>query len=85
MSRQLEKDALDFYKWFERHKTDAMDLPNRVTFLTEALDCVMWVLAKAIEDIQILEGRRKPNGIIVANPYLNKVPKDLRVQDPGDV
>ena len=44
----------------------------------EAIDFLLWTLARTVEDMRDIEGRRK-NGHELADPYLFKaVPKSIR-------
>lgn len=79
MSKNLEKELLEIAEWYTFNKTVEMGIDNRLAFLTKACDFLIWALARACEDIQVLEGRRRNGFPMQHDPYVvNAVPKNLR-------
>lgn len=61
MSRELEQEALDVAKWWTYHKDECSDLERKVAFQTRAIDHLLWLLGRAVQDIKNLEaGYRLP-------------------------
>lgn len=59
MSVELEKEALDVAKWWTYHKGNIPDMQKRVEFQGKAIDHLLWLLGRAIQDIKTLEHRAK--------------------------
>lgn len=61
MSRELEQEALDVAKWWTYHKDECSDVAKRVDFQMRAIDHLLWLLGRAVQDIKNLEaGYRLP-------------------------
>ncbi len=79
MSKRLEKELLEVAQWYTAHKGDAMSVESRMQFLTKSIDYLIWAFAKAVEDIQHLEGRKRNGALMPHDPYImTAVPSNLR-------
>ena len=59
MSQRSTEKFRDFLTWFNEHKRDSMGVPERLTFLETAFDCLAMNVVDLLEDITDLEGRPK--------------------------
>jgi len=77
MSSSLEKELLEVAQWYTYHKGEPMDVERRIEFLTKTCDFLIWTMARMVEDLRLLEGRkRNGNGY---DPYITlAVPNSLR-------
>lgn len=68
MSRRLESDVVDWVKWFYEHKDDGGDVHKKIEFLTCSIDGLLGMLALAVIDIRVLEGRGNDETSIIMTP-----------------
>ncbi len=79
MSKAVERELLEVAQWYTAHKDDGMGIEERLAFLTKAIDLLIWSQARAVEDIQQLEGRKRNGTLLPHDPYvMNAVPVNLR-------
>lgn len=79
MSKALERELLEVAQWYCYHKDTDMPIEKRLEFLTKAMDFLIWTLAKSVEDIRVLEGRRETHGSLIEDPYiLRALPNSLK-------
>lgn len=57
MSKELEQELLNFGKWYDEHLREVSDVQKQLKFQQDAIDQLLWVFARAVQDIQRLEGR----------------------------
>ena len=61
MSRKLEQEILEVATWANYNRKDVLkshaSVEKKLEFMDKCFDHLLWVLARAVEDIQKLEGR----------------------------
>ena len=50
---------MEVAQWWAHHRDSAMDVPNRLDFLSKVNDHLLWLLGRAVQDIKNLEDRDK--------------------------
>lgn len=78
MSRELDQEVVEIGKWFAYHKREATDPDKRLEFLEKTCENLIWALARAVKDIQVLEGRRMFED---NNPLRLQLLQGIRLQD----
>lgn len=58
MGQKLDQELLDVAKWWTYHKDECTDVHKRLEFQDKAIDHLLWVLGRVVEDLQKVEGRR---------------------------
>ena len=73
MSAQLDRELGDVGKWWNEHKEEVSDLEQRQKFLVRAFEHLLWLNARMVEDIKVLERRQHPGRDIDARAVKSRI------------
>lgn len=59
MSQELRREALEVAQWFNEHRKETSDLQKRVEFLERAVDHLLWLMGRVVDDVAALEHLEK--------------------------